>query len=158
MKKLFGTDGIRELATNDIFKRNSLNILSKAILDNGKNKKIALGRDTRKSSPIIEKIFVESLKNQGAHVYLLGLISTPALSYLTKRLNCNLGIIISASHNTYQFNGIKFFNENGEKLSDKNEKKIENKFFKFNKNKIINLKSGKVINIKQRENYYKTIT
>ncbi len=156
MKKLFGTDGIRELATNDIFKRGSLNILSKAILGNGKYKKIVLGRDTRKSSPIIEKIFVESLKNQGAHIYLLGLISTPALSYLTKRLNCDLGIIISASHNPYQFNGIKFFNKNGEKLSDKNEKIIENNFFKFNKNKIINLKTGKIINIKQSKSYYKT--
>ena len=83
-KKLFGTDGIRGLASDEIFNKNTLNILSKAILSSGKNKKIVFGRDTRRSSLIIEKLFVESLKRYGAHVYLLGLISTPALSYLTK--------------------------------------------------------------------------
>lgn len=154
-KKLFGTDGIRGLANDEIFNKNTLNILSKAILSSGKNKKIVFGRDTRRSSLIIEKLFVESLKRYGAHVYLLGLISTPALSYLTKKLNCNLGIVISASHNPYQFNGIKFFNKYGEKLSDRNEKMIESNFFKFNKKKIINLKSGKIINIKDCVTYYK---
>ena len=130
-KKLFGTDGIRSLANNKIFDNLSLDIFSRAIVNNQRNLKIVIGRDTRQSSKVIEKMLINGLKKNGATIYLAGLISTPAISYFTKKFNCNLGIVVSASHNSYQYNGIKFFNENGEKLSDTNENIIENNFFKF---------------------------
>ena len=71
-KKLFGTDGIRDLANGEIFSNLSLNILSRAIINNKKNLKIAIGRDTRKSSKIIENALVKGLKKNGARVYLIG--------------------------------------------------------------------------------------
>ena len=136
-KKIFGTDGIRTLSNDEIFNNLSLNTLSKAILKNNKNLKIVIGRDTRESSKEIESNFINALKNNGAKIFKVGLLSTPAISYLIKKLNCNLGIVVSASHNPYQFNGIKFFNKNGEKLSDSDERKIEKYFFKLIKKKII---------------------
>jgi len=133
-KKIFGTDGIRSLSNDEIFNNLSLNTLSKAILKNNKNLKIVIGRDTRESSKEIESNFINALKNNGAKIFKAGLLSTPAISYLIKKLNCNLGIVVSASHNPYQFNGIKFFNKNGEKLSVSDESKIEKYFFKLTKN------------------------
>ena len=144
IKKLFGTDGIRTLSNNEIFNNLSLNTLSKAILKNNKNLKIIVGRDTRESSKVIESNFINALKNNGAEIFKVGLISTPAISYLTKKLNCNMGIVISASHNSYQFNGIKFFNKNGEKLSDLDENKIEKYFFKLIKKKDNDKNNGKI--------------
>ena len=144
IKKLFGTDGIRFLSNSEIFNNLSLNTLSKAILKNNKNLKIVIGRDTRESSKLIESNFTNALKNNGAEIFKVGLISTPAISYLTKKLNCNMGIVISASHNPYQFNGIKFFNKNGEKLPELNENKIEKYFFKLIKKKNIDKNNGKV--------------
>ena len=133
IKKLFGTDGIRSLSNDEIFNDLSLNTLSHAIIKNNQNFKIVVGRDTRDSSKKIEDKLVNALKNNGGTVLKAGLISTPAISYLTKKLNCNIGIVVSASHNPYQFNGIKFFNKEGEKLSDLDEYKIEKNFFKPNK-------------------------
>ena len=133
IKKLFGTDGIRSLSNDEIFNDLSLNTLSHAIIKNNQNFKIVVGRDTRDSSKKIEDKLVNALKNNGGTVLKAGLIPTPAISYLTKKLNCNIGIVVSASHNPYQFNGIKFFNKEGEKLSDLDEYKIEKNFFKPNK-------------------------
>ena len=130
-KKLFGTDGIRSLSSDEIFNNLSLNNLSKAIIKNNKNLRILIGRDTRDSSKEIENNFINALKTNGAEIFKAGLLTTPAIAYLTKKLNCNLGIVISASHNPYQFNGIKFFNKNGDKLPDLDENKIEKDFFKL---------------------------
>ena len=154
-KKLFGTDGIRDLANGEIFSNLSLNILSRAIINNKKNLKIAIGRDTRKSSKIIENALVKGLKKNGARVYLIGLISTPAVSYLTKKFNCNLGIVVSASHNPYQYNGIKFFNQKGEKLSGINEKEIEKNFYKFQKTDYRKKNNGTIKRIKNSFTIYK---
>ena len=144
IKKLFVTDGIRTLSNNEIFNNLSLNTLSKAILKNNTSLKIIVGRDTRESSKVIESNFINALKNNGAEIFKAGLISTPAISYLTKKLNCNMGIVISASHNSYQFNGIKFFNKNGEKISDLDENKIEKYFFKLIKKKDNDKNNGKI--------------
>ena len=86
---------------------------------------------------------------------MAGLISTPAISYLTKRFNCDHGIVISASHNPYKYNGIKFFNRNGEKLSDLSEKKIEKNFFKFRNTDFKNSNKGKINKIKNPLIIYK---
>ena len=84
-KKLFGTDGIRCLANNKIFDNLSLDIFSRAIVNNQRNLKIVIGRDTRQSSKVIEKMLINGLKKNGATIYLAGLISTPAISYFTKQ-------------------------------------------------------------------------
>ena len=154
-KKIFGTDGIRSLSNDEIFNNLSLNTLSKAILKNNKNLKIVIGRDTRESSKEIESNFINALKNNGAKIFKVGLLSTPAISYLIKKLNCNLGIVVSASHNPYQFNGIKFFNKNGEKLSDSDESKIEKYFFKLTKKKNNNKNNGKIQIINNPFSIYK---
>lgn len=145
-KNLFGTDGIRGYASDEIFNHASLNFLAKAIINNKKSFKVLIGIDTRISSKIIEKKLVDNLKNNGAYIYLTGILPTPAVSYLTKKFNCNLGIVISASHNPYKYNGIKFFNKNGEKLLKHQEKAIEKKFFKFKKEgKFVKKKSERKI-------------
>ena len=154
-KKLFGTDGIRSLSNDEIFNNLSLNTLSKAILKNNKNLKIVIGRDTRESSKEIENNFINALKNNGAKIFKVGLLSTPAISYLIKKLNCNLGIVVSASHNPYQFNGIKFFNKNGEKLSDSDENRIEKYFFKLTKKKNNDKNNGKIQIINNPFSIYK---
>ena len=154
-KKIFGTDGIRSLSNDEIFNNLSLNTLSKAILKNNKNLKIVIGRDTRESSKEIESNFINALKNNGAKIFKAGLLSTPAISYLIKKLNCNLGIVVSASHNPYQFNGIKFFNKNGEKLSDSDENKIEKYFFKLIKKKNNDKNNGKIQIINNPFSIYK---
>ena len=154
-KKIFGTDGIRSLSNDEIFNNLSLNTLSKAILKNNKNLKIVIGRDTRESSKEIESNFISALKNNGAKIFKAGLLSTPAISYLIKKLNCNLGIVVSASHNPYQFNGIKFFNKNGEKLSDSDESKIEKYFFKLTKKKNNDKNNGKIQIINNPFSIYK---
>jgi len=154
-KKIFGTDGIRSLSNDEIFNNLSLNTLSKAILKNNKNLKIVIGRDTRESSKEIESNFINALKNNGAKIFKVGLLSTPAISYLIKKLNCNLGIVVSASHNPYQFNGIKFFNKNGEKLSDLDERKIEKYFFKLTKKKNNYKNNGKIQIINNPFSIYK---
>ena len=154
-KKIFGTDGIRTLSNDEIFNNLSLNTLSKAILKNNKNLKIVIGRDTRESSKEIESNFINALKNNGAKIFKVGLLSTPAISYLIKKLNCNLGIVVSASHNPYQFNGIKFFNKNGEKLSDSDESKIEKYFFKLTKKKNNYKNNGKIQIINNPFSIYK---
>ena len=129
--KLFGTDGIRSLSSDKIFNNLSLNKLSKAILKKKKSLKILVGRDTRESSKKIENNFIKALARNGAKIFKVGILSTPAIAYLTKKLNCNLGIVISASHNPYQFNGIKFFDRNGDKLTQLHENRIEKEFFKL---------------------------
>ena len=154
-KKIFGTDGIRSLSNDEIFNNLSLNTLSKAILKNNKNLKIVIGRDTRESSKEIESNFINALKNNGAKIFKVGLLSTPAISYLIKKLNCNLGIVVSASHNPYQFNGIKFFNKNGEKLSVSDESKIEKYFFKLTKKKNNYRNNGKIQIINNPFSIYK---
>ena len=154
-KKIFGTDGIRSLSNDEIFNNLSLNTLSKAILKDNKNLKIVIGRDTRESSKEIESNFINALKNNGAKIFKAGLLSTPAISYLIKKLNCNLGIVVSASHNPYQFNGIKLFNKNGEKLSDLDESKIEKYFFKLTKKKNNDKNNGKIQIINNPFSIYK---
>ena len=154
-KKLFGTDGIRSLSSDEIFNNLSLNNLSKAIIKNNKNLRILIGRDTRDSSIEIENNFIKVLKTNGAKIFKAGLLTTPAIAYLTKKLNCNLGIVISASHNPYQFNGIKFFNKNGDKLPDLDENKIEKDFFKLCDNKNKYKSNGKIQIIKKPFAVYK---
>ena len=126
-KKYFGTDGIRGQVnqypiTSSFFLDFSLRV-SKFIKKS--NCRVIIGKDTRNSCDMIENSLVSGFCSTGVNVGLIGISTTPILSYMTKVLKGDLGIMISASHNPYYDNGIKIFNNKGEKLSDDEELKIE---------------------------------
>ncbi len=129
MKKYFGTDGIRRIANTElspefVFKvaKAGAYVLAK---HNQRRPTILIGRDTRLSGTLIESALTAGFLSYGANVKLLGVIPTPAVAYLTKKLNADASVVISASHNTFEFNGIKFFSNYGMKISDEIEEEIE---------------------------------
>ena len=129
MRKYFGTDGIRKIANTEltpelVYKvaKASAHVLSE---EENHAPTILIGRDTRISGTLIESAMVAGFLSYGANVKLLGVIPTPAVAYLTRKLNADSSVVISASHNTYEFNGIKFFSNKGTKISDELEEKIE---------------------------------
>ena len=135
-KKYFGTDGIRGIANKYPIIPSFLERLVHATFAYKKKKlkKIIIGKDTRISGSMIEKALVDTFLNLGVNCNSIGVVSTPILGFATKKHKYDLGIMISASHNQYQDNGIKIFNSNGEKLSDKDECLIEKNIGKNFKN------------------------
>ncbi|MBR9675898.1 phosphoglucosamine mutase [Candidatus Woesearchaeota archaeon] len=133
MKKLFGTDGVRGLAnTHPISAEIALRLGQAAaeIFRNGKPRpKILIGKDTRLSGYMIEYALTSGIISMGADVLLVGPMPTPAIAHLTKSFAADCGIVISASHNNFEDNGIKFFDKDGYKLNDEKEKMIENLVF-----------------------------
>ncbi|QEK13144.1 phosphoglucosamine mutase [Crassaminicella thermophila] len=128
MGKLFGTDGVRGIAnielTADLAYK--LGRIGSYILTNGKKKaKIVIGKDTRISGDMLEAALVAGILSTGSDCLCVGVVPTPAVSYLTRHYEADAGIVISASHNPVEYNGIKFFNKNGFKLPDEIEEKIE---------------------------------
>ena len=116
MRKYFGTDGIRRIANTELtpelvyrVAKAGAYVLSKHT-DHAPT--ILIGRDTRISGTLIESAMVAGFLSYGANVKLLGVIPTPAVAYLTRKLNADASVVISASHNTYEFNGIKYFSNN----------------------------------------------
>lgn len=124
----FGTDGVRGIANKTLtpeiayklgriggylFKKDDLRA------------KVLIGRDTRISGPMFEGALIAGLLSSGAEVMRLGVITTPGVAYLTKAMGAHLGIMISASHNPFEDNGIKLFGPNGMKLSDEEEAEVE---------------------------------
>lgn len=125
-KKYFGTDGIRGTFNQFPIVSSFFFDLTKAIKETHKNvEKILIGKDTRESSDLIELDIVSGFRDVGVESHSCGVVSTPILSFNTKKFNYDLGIMISASHNPYKDNGIKIFNKYGEKLNDSEELKIE---------------------------------
>ena len=129
MRKYFGTDGIRRIANTElspelVYKvaKAGAYVLSK---HSDHTPTILIGRDTRISGTLIESAMVAGFLSYGANVKLLGVIPTPAVAYLTRKLNADARVVISASHNTYEFNGIKYFSNKGMKISDELEEEIE---------------------------------
>ena len=129
MRKYFGTDGIRRIANTEltpelVYKvaKAGAYVLSK---HTDHTPTILIGRDTRISGTLIESAMVAGFLSYGANVKLLGVIPTPAVAYLTRKLNADASVVISASHNTYEFNGIKYFSNKGTKISDTLEEEIE---------------------------------
>ena len=129
MRKYFGTDGIRRIAnlelTPDLVFR-----VAKAgayVLTKHSNHvpTILIGRDTRISGSLIESAMTAGFLSYGANVKLLGVMPTPAVAYLTKKLNADASVVISASHNTFEFNGVKYFSKQGMKIPDEIEEEIE---------------------------------
>ena len=128
MGRLFGTDGARGIANKELTCELAMNIGRAAamVLTNGsKHPKILIGKDTRLSSNMLEGALTAGLCSIGADVELLGTVPTPAVAYLIRKYNADAGIMISASHNSFEFNGIKIFSSDGYKLPDELEAEIE---------------------------------
>jgi len=129
--ELFGTDGVRGLAGG---KLNALNVMRLALAagihfkKNSKYNKILVGKDTRRSGYMIENALVSGLTAVGFDVVQIGPMPTPAIAFITENMRCDAGIMITASHNPYYDNGIKFFGSEGNKLSKNSEKDIEEIF------------------------------
>ena len=129
MRKYFGTDGIRRIANTEltpelVYKvaKAGAYVLSK---HTDHTPTILIGRDTRISGTLIESAMTAGFLSYGAKVKLLGVIPTPAVAYLTRKLKADASVVISASHNSFEFNGIKFFSNKGMKIPDTLEEEIE---------------------------------
>jgi len=129
MKKYFGTDGIRGEANRDLTPELALRLGRAAVIAfGGPGCRIVVGRDTRQSGPMLQDALVAGLLSQGATVFLAGVIPTPAVAFLTEEFEATSGVVISASHNQFSDNGIKFFGPGGVKLPDDVEQAIEELF------------------------------
>ena len=135
MGKLFGTDGIRGIANVFPITSEMMQDLGKAIATVFKEKcgkdrpRFLIGKDTRVSGYMIENALSSGILSAGADVLLVGVLPTPAIAFLTKSINADAGIVISASHNPAEDNGIKVFRADGQKLSDSFEEEIEDCVF-----------------------------
>ena len=129
MRKYFGTDGIRRIANTELSPELVYKVAKAGAYVLSKHKEgsptILIGRDTRISGTLIESAMVAGFLSYGANVKLLGVIPTPGVAYLTRKLNADASVVISASHNTFEFNGIKYFSNKGMKIPDTLEEEIE---------------------------------
>lgn len=124
-RKLFGTDGVRDVANRGKMTPELALQLGRAFIKFNHGRKIIIGRDTRLSCRMLEGALYAGLSSEGADVYLAGIIPTPGVSYAVKELHADGGAVISASHNPSEYNGIKFLGPDGCKLSDAEEAQIE---------------------------------
>lgn len=129
MARLFGTDGVREIANTGLspelaftLGRVGTGIIARKL---GKQPTVIVGRDTRLSGDMLEAAIVSGIMSVGGYAVSLGVIPTPGVAFLVRDLQADAGIIISASHNPMEYNGIKFISGNGFKLSDEEELEIE---------------------------------
>ena len=130
--KLFGTDGVRGKAGEKLTAMLAMRLAMAAGIyfrKHSKTNKILVGKDTRRSGYMIENALVSGLTAVGYNVIQIGPMPTPAVAFLTEDMRCDAGIMISASHNPYYDNGIKFFDSYGDKLQPKDEEAIEKIFF-----------------------------
>ena len=128
-RKLFGTDGVRGVANNDPMTVETAMALGQAVAYSFRNQagrhKIVIGKDTRLSGYMFETALAAGICSMGGDVLLVGPLPTPGIAFLTHSMRADAGVVISASHNPYQDNGIKFFGRDGFKLPDDLEEKIE---------------------------------
>ena len=129
MRKYFGTDGIRRIANTEltpelVYKvaKAGAYVLSK---HTDHTPTIFIGRDTRISGTLIESAMIAGFLSYGANVKTLGVMPTPAVAYLTRKFKADASVVISASHNTFEFNGVKYFSNKGMKILDSLEEEIE---------------------------------
>lgn len=129
MGRLFGTDGARGIANTELTCELAMNIGRAAAFvltnENVKHPKVLIGKDTRASSNMLEMALAAGLCSVGADVVLAGFVPTPAVAFLINDSGADAGVMISASHNPCEYNGIKLFNNNGFKLPDAIEEQIE---------------------------------
>ena len=129
MGKLFGTDGVRGVANSELTPEMAFN-LGKAgayVLTKEEDERptVVIGMDTRVSGDMLQDALSAGIMAMGANVIKVGVMPTPAIAYLVKRYGATAGVVISASHNPFEYNGIKFFNSEGFKLADEIEDEIE---------------------------------
>ena len=137
VKKLFGTDGVRGVANQEPMTALTALSLGKAIayVASGhprRTGKILVGKDTRISGDMLENALCAGICSAGVDALRVGQLPTPGIAFLTANMRCDAGTVISASHNPYQDNGIKFFGRDGFKLSDEAEEEIESLLFSHN--------------------------
>jgi phosphoglucosamine mutase len=129
MRKLFGTDGVRGVANLEPMTSETAMQLGRAaahiFMRRAGRHQIVIGKDTRLSGYMLEAALISGICSMGVDVLLVGPMPTPAIAFLTRSLRADAGVVISASHNPYQDNGIKFFSSNGFKLPDEVEARIE---------------------------------
>lgn len=139
-KKIFGTDGVRGVANVEpVTAETALKLgraaahvfaqLNPRTIPEGTRPKIVLGKDTRLSGYMLENALVAGITSLGVDVLLIGPLPTPGVAYITRSLRADAGIVLSASHNSYEDNGIKFFRHDGYKLDDQVEAQIEDLVF-----------------------------
>ena len=128
MGRMFGTDGVRGIANKDLTSEMAYNLgrAGAYVLTEGAHKpKILVGKDTRISGDMLESALVAGILSVGAGAITLGVIPTPAVAHLTRKYGADAGVMISASHNPVEYNGIKFFDNKGYKLPDELEDEIQ---------------------------------
>lgn len=128
MARLFGTDGVRGIANTELSCELAFRLgqASAYVLASDVHRPtILVGRDTRLSGEMLESALVAGICSVGARAVLVEVLPTPAIAYLTRFYEADAGAVISASHNTVEYNGIKFFDKNGYKLPDAIEDRIE---------------------------------
>lgn len=130
MRKYFGTDGVRGVANTGLtcdlaYKLGRAGGFVLAQNEHKDNVKVVVGKDTRVSGDMLEASLIAGLMSVGCDVITVGVVPTPAVAYLIKKYDADCGVVISASHNPFEYNGIKFFNDKGYKLDDELEFKIE---------------------------------
>ncbi len=129
MRRLFGTDGVRGIANSELTTTRAMQIGSAVatVLSKGNHKdlRVVVGMDTRISSRMLASALAAGLCSAGVSVFDLGVVPTPAVAYLVEKYGAMAGVMISASHNTYDYNGIKVFGARGFKLPDELEEEIE---------------------------------
>ncbi len=129
MRKLFGTDGVRGVANLDPMTSETAMQLGRAaahiFMRRAGRHQIVIGKDTRISGYMLESALMAGICSMGVDVLVVGPMPTPAIAFLTRSLRADAGVVISASHNPYQDNGIKFFSSDGFKLPDEVEARIE---------------------------------
>ncbi|MBE0503130.1 MAG: phosphoglucosamine mutase [Desulfuromonadales bacterium] len=133
MRKIFGTDGVRGVANIDPMTTEMAMQLGRAagyiFKKDDRRHRIVIGKDTRLSGYMLENALVAGICSMGVDVMLVGPLPTPGIAFITSSMRADAGVVISASHNPYQDNGIKFFSADGFKLPDELELKIENLIF-----------------------------
>lgn len=128
MSRMFGTDGVRGIANTELTAELAYNLgrAGAYVLTEGTHKpKILVAKDTRISGDMLEAALVAGILSVGAEAVILGVVPTPAVAHLTREYKADAGVMISASHNPVEYNGIKFFDNRGYKLSDELEDQIQ---------------------------------
>ena len=129
MGRLFGTDGVRGVANSELTCEMAMNIGRAAAMvltnEDRRHPRVLIGKDTRKSSDMLESAITAGLCSVGANVIQLGVVPTPAVAYLVGKYKADAGVVLTASHNPCEFNGIKIFSGDGYKLPDALEEQIE---------------------------------
>ena len=148
MGRLFGTDGVRGIAGKELTAEFAmrLGIATAYVLTKSKKKgKVLIGKDTRISGDMLSSSLIAGLTSVGLDVIDLGVVPTPCVSLLVSKYKALAGIMVSASHNPSEYNGIKIFDKNGYKLPDALEDEIEDVIINIDKYKFQNNNIGKLI-------------